>query len=298
MNILKPIVHETVWGGSRLTAFSGSTSEKIGHLYCFIDSEQFSNEIIAGENKGKNLHQWFIANRDRFGLMNYDRLPFLSALVDATDNLSIQVHPDDLTAKKLEEAPFGKNESFYILEPPTSGKMFNGVLTDDVKKFEEAVRKGETLKYVDSLECKAGDYIYVIGGTLHAAAAGTLSFEIEENCEHTYRFFDFNRKDKKGNPRPLQIDKALISVDLSKKSKAQKAGSLFVERLYWSQLTKPNGAYKNTTDSFLFLVSLDKNINYQGLVIMPGTAILLDPQEEINVGDATVICVGPSGTSK
>lgn len=294
MEILKPIVHETVWGGAFFQPFSYSSSTSIGHLYCFIDSEEMTNQIIFGKYKGKTLHQWFIENKSELGLKGFERLPFLSALVEARESLSIQVHPNDVKAKELENVSFGKNESFYILRSPTSGKMYNGVTTRDFEAFQDSVLNGDPLQFVDTLDCSEGDYIYVEGGTLHAASAGSLSFEIEENCEFTYRFFDFNRKDKEGKPRPLQKEKALKCVDLGKKSSSKKAGEKFVERFYWSQLLKKAGSYKNDTKSVAFVVPLNKQFTFDEQAILPGTAIILMPGESILTDACDIAVVGPS----
>ena len=122
MQILKPIVHQTVWGGSKLTPYSGSGCTSIGHLYSAIDTDDFCNEIIAGSHAGKSLHEWYLAHREQYGLTRYAQLPVLMALVEARDNLSIQVHPNDEMAAKLIGHAHGKNESFYTLIPPPAAR--------------------------------------------------------------------------------------------------------------------------------------------------------------------------------
>lgn len=77
-----------------------------------MDSEAHSNEIISGPNKGESLHTWFVSNRERYGLRVYERLPLIMALVDARDDLSIQVHPNDQKAKEIANLPFGKMKTF------------------------------------------------------------------------------------------------------------------------------------------------------------------------------------------
>ena len=89
--------------------------------------------------------------------------------------------------------------------------MFNGTRVKSTEEFHRLIAEGKTLDGVGTVEVHAGDYVYVTGGTLHAAAAGSLSFEIEENCDYTYRFYDFDRVDKNGNKRPAGI--ALMDVD-------------------------------------------------------------------------------------
>lgn len=294
MQVLKPIVHETIWGGNKLTPYSGSDCQKIGHLYSAIDTEQFRNEIITGPNKGKNLHEWFLENRAKYGLKKYVELPILMALVEAADNLSIQVHPNDEMANKLENKPFGKNESFYTLQAPTCGKMYNGCTAKSVEEMKQKIADGKIDETLDMMPCAAGDYTYVVGGTLHAATAGSLHFEIEENSEYTYRFYDFDRVDKNGNKRPLQLEKALACLDVTKKSKAGKYGDApIVERMYSTQLIKNRDSFTNTGDMFAFAVMLRGEKIIEGVRVLPGTAVMLDPNETLDVSGAEFMIAKP-----
>ena len=294
MQILKPIVHETIWGGNKLTPYSGSDCKKIGHLYSAIDTQEFKNTIVYGDDKGKNLHEWFIANREKYGLSKYEELPILMALVEADDNLSIQVHPDDEMAQKLENKPFGKNESFYTLEAPTCGKMYNGCKAISVEDMKTKISEGKIAETLDMMSCEAGDYTYIVGGTLHAATAGSLHFEIEENCEKTYRFYDFDRIDKNGNKRPLQLEKALACLDVKKKSVARKYGNKPIEeRMYSTQLIRNKATFKNSGDMFAFAVMLKGEKDLHSIKILPGTAILLEPNEELDVSNCEFMIAKP-----
>ncbi len=294
MQILKPIVHETIWGGSKLTPYSGSSCTKIGHLYSAIDTADFCNEIIAGPDAGKSLHEWFLANRARFGLEKYPELPILMALVEAADDLSIQVHPNDACARELENLPFGKNESFYTLEAPTSGRMYNGCKATSVADMREKIAQGRIMETLDSVPCAAGDYVYIEGGTLHAATAGSLHFEIEENCEKTYRFWDFDRTDAVGNKRPLQLEKALACLDVSKKSVPRRYGEEPIEeRMYFTQPITGKTTYTHARDMFGFAVLLRGEGEALGHRILPGTAILLEPHDSLSVAGADWMIATP-----
>ena len=295
MQVIKPIVHETIWGGAKLTPFSGSNCQKIGHLYSAIDTEEFRNEIISGKDKGKNLHEWFLENREKYGLEKYEELPILMALVEADDDLSIQVHPDDEKAQKLENKPFGKNESFYTLQAPTKGWMYNGCKAESVEDMRKKIEEGKIAETLDTMPCEEGDYVYVVGGTLHAATAGSLHFEIEENCEKTYRFYDYDRIDKNGNKRPLQLEKALACLDVNKKSKSRKYvdGEAIEERMYSTQVVKNTDVFENTGDMFAFAVMLRGEKMVDGIKVMPGTAILLEPGEKLDVSGCEFMIAKP-----
>ena len=294
MQILKPIVHETIWGGSKLTPFSGSSCTKIGHLYSAIDTAEFRNEIIAGPDAGKNLHERFLENRARFGMERFVEVPILMALVEAADDLSIQVHPNDEKALELEGLPFGKNESFYTLQAPTCGKMYNGCKAASVEEMREKIARGRIAETLDMMPCSVGDYVYVEGGTLHAATAGSLHFEIEENCEKTYRFWDYDRTDAQGNKRPLQLEKALACLDVSKKSHSRRYGEEAIEeRMYFTQLIIRKPSYTHDRDMFAFAVLLRGEAFVLGHRILPGTAILLEPHETLLTNEADWMIATP-----
>ena len=285
MQILKPIVHETVWGGKKLTPYSGSNCEKIGHLYSCIDTKCFQSEIISGTFKGKNIHEWFLENRDKYGLGKYEELPVLMALVEAADNLSIQVHPDDEKSKLIDQRPFGKNESFFIMEAPESGYMYNGCKAASREEMAKFISEGRCLEGVDQLRLKVGDYVYVTGGTLHAASRGSLSFEIEENCDATYRFYDFDRLDKNGKKRPLQIDKALECLHVGNKSvtKQYRKGEPIVERMYSTQYVNDENKFINSERSFIIAVILKGQKDIDHINLLPGAAIIIEPGDELNL---------------
>lgn len=295
MQVIKPIVHETIWGGEKLTPFTGTDCKKVGHLYSAIDTDEFRNEIIAGKDKGKNLHEWFLENREKYGLGIYEELPILMALLEADDDLSIQVHPNDEKAKELENKPFGKNESFYTLQAPTKGWMYNGCKAKSVEEMKQKIEADEIADMLDTMPCEAGDYTYIVGGTLHAATAGSLHFEIEENCEKTYRFYDYKRVDKNGKQRPLQLDKALACLDVTKKSKSRKYkdGEPIEERMYSSQLVRNMDTFENKGDMFAFAVMLRGEKMVQGIKVMPGTAVLMEPGDVLDVAGCEVMIVKP-----
>lgn len=287
MQILKPVVHETVWGGSKLTPFSYSTCKKIGHLYSTIDSSEMKNSIVAGTYKGENLHTWFEDNKKKYGLENYAEFPVITALVEAAENLSVQVHPDDEMAYKLENKPFGKNESFYILQPPKSGKLINGSKVKSVDEFYSLLKTGKCLEAVDHVEVKAGDYVYVVGGTVHAATAGSLSFEIEENCDATYRFYDYDRLDKNGEKRPLQINQALSCLHPLQKSVIRHyvPGQWIKERKYSTRPSVIGEKVSVEKGELIFAVLLLGRACLMSEELLPGASVILEDTDILDVGE-------------
>lgn len=285
MQILKPVVHETVWGGSKLTPYSYSDCKKIGHLYATVDSSGMKNRIVAGTYKGEDLHTWFESNKKTYGLGEYAEFPVITALVEAADNLSVQVHPDDEMAFKLESKPFGKNESFYILQPPKSGKLINGSKVKSIEEFHSLLKMGKCLEAVDHVEVKAGDYVYVVGGTVHAATAGSLSFEIEENCDATYRFYDYDRLDKNGEKRPLQINQALTCLRPHQKSIVRQyvTGQWIEERKYATRPSVNGETISAQSGELIFAVLLSGRTELMNEELLPGAAVILEGSDVLNV---------------
>ena len=303
MQILKPIVHETIWGGTKLAPYSDSSCTRIGHLYCAVDTNEFCSEIIAGSSKGRNLHEWFTEHKHEYGLGQYEQLPFLTALVDAAQDLSIQVHPDDEMARKLVGHPFGKNESFYIINPPSSGSMYSGCRVKDIKEMRRFISQGRIADAIDSIPVEIGDYISIPGGTLHAATAGSLIFEIEENCEVTYRFWDFDRTDAVGEKRPLQLEQAMACLHVGKKSAVRRYNppNPICERMYHSWLVHGSDIESFRCERTFALATLiygEEQVDIQDeqetAIIHPGTTILLTPGEAFCPGTSDWIVCSPS----
>ena len=290
MLIIKTMVHETIWGGDRLTPYSNTNNKKIGHLYSLISNGALESEILNGEYKGQLFRKYFDDNKAKFGLAKYKEFPFLLALVDATDDLSLQVHPNDEMAKRLENAPFGKNESWYFLDAPKSGKIFDGCKAKTSEELREKVAQNKYDDVIDYLEVQSGDYVYIEGGTMHAMAAGSLVYEIEENCNATYRVYDFDRIDKDGKKRPLQTENALDSIDVNLKSKAVPFEGEKIERLYSTQLFKDVEEYTNTLECLTVINGISEIENFK---IRRGVTIVLEPNETVTLNKSEFVIARP-----
>lgn len=289
MLVIKTIVHETIWGGEKLTPYSDTDNKKIGHLYSLVSNGEFESEILNGEYKGQLFRKYFDENKNRFGLSKYKEFPFLLALVDASDDLSLQVHPNDKTAKELENADFGKNESWYFIDAPKTGKIFDGCKAKTSEELKEKVAQNKYDDVIDYLEVKSGDYVYIEAGTMHAMAAGSLVYEIEENCNVTYRVYDFDRIDKNGKKRPLQTENALKSIDVSLKSKAVPYVGEKVERFYSTQLFKNIEEYTNNSNTLECLTVINGVSEIENCKIQRGVTIVLEPNETVKLNKSGFI---------
>lgn len=295
MHILKPVSHETIWGGTKLVPFAPESHDKLGHLYSLVSNGEFESEIINGEYKNRRFKEYFQENKAKFGLAKFESFPFVIALVDPKEDLSIQVHPDDKCAQEIENRPFGKNESWYFIEPPTNRWLFNGCRVSTIEEIEQKINENRVEEdVIDHLQINEKDYVFVEQGTMHAATHGALFYEIEENCNLTYRFFDFNRKDKNGNKRELHIDKALKAINPKLKSKARKYnGEEIIERLYSTKLYEDTTEYKNNSSTLECLTVLNGETIIANCKIQTGTTIILEPNEEIKLNKSNFIIARP-----
>ena len=285
MLILKPIAHQTIWGGQTLQKYFSEPYKKIGHMYTLFDDKKNSNVILNGDHKGKSFHEYFVANKKQFGLEKFDYFPLVLAIVEASENLSLQVHPDDEAAREIENAPYGKNESWYFLRAPHSGEIYNGSKIFSHDEIKRLIDAGRTKEISDTLKVEVGDYVFVAAGTLHAITAGALVYEIEENAEYTYRFYDFDRVDGEGKKRPLHVKQALRALKPESKSVAKKYDGAITERLYTTELLTSLESYKNNSSTLECLTLIDENVDIEldGVKINFGMTIVTEPDEKISV---------------
>lgn len=282
MIVLDTVAHETIWGGQRLLPYVNGKYERIGHLYSLCCEKGLENHIMNGSYKGMVFQEYFQNVKDKFGLGKYREFPLILALVEASDNLSIQVHPNDELAVAEEDAEYGKNESWYFLKAPNSGYIYNGCLATSIDDVKEKMKDNELMSVVDCLQVEDEDYVYVEAGTLHALSAGSYLYEIEENSPWTYRMFDYDRTDSNGNKRDLHVHKAVKALDINLKSKAIQLGEVEQsERRYTIKRLINETAYINTSTTLECITFIQGNCNADDIMVGTGMTVVLEPGEEI-----------------
>lgn len=213
---------DKVWGGSRLKdEFDYDiNSDSVGEYWAISGMDEASSVVINGELAGQTLKDLYKNNKELFAGEGEETFPLLVKIIDATDDLSIQVHPDDQMGAKLENSR-GKTECWYILnENPAS--IIYGLNAEDK---DEAIEKIENKKWDDVLKevpATKGDFFFVPAGTVHAIKKGCLILEIQQASDITYRLYDYDRPDKEGNLRELHIDKSIEAIKLNEVSNEQK----------------------------------------------------------------------------
>ena len=297
MLLLKRIVHNTIWGGPKISRLTGVKGDSIGHLYSLYCRNNVSNEILNGEWRGRLLNDVFPLFKDEMGMNCYEYFPLTLALTEARENLSIQVHPNDEAANALEHSARGKRESWYFIDAPLSGTIINGCTCRDKAQEAQMIANGQFMEMADTLPVDKGDYVFVEPGTLHAITAGSLVFEIEEGSDFTYRFYDYDRVDSQGNKRELHVEKATSCLDIGLKSTVKAYnGQEIVEKTYTTRLIKNLDDYTNESNTIECFTFVEGNMSCDGLDVAPGSTILMWPGERLSIKNVELAFVSRLNT--
>ena len=279
MNILKlkPFVAHNPWGGTRLREEFDIESDKDPLAEAWVLScHPNGPDIISGgefdgrtlkdvlENEGKN----YIGENCK----KFEYFPILIKLIDAHDNLSVQVHPDDDYARRNENQ-YGKTECWYILDAEDDAEIIYG-LSDEITREElrGIIENGTICDHVNHIKVKPGELYYIPSGTVHAICNGILLAEVQQNSDLTYRIYDYDRL-YDGSKRDLHKEKAGDVISLSvpptdgkPQGKPEKIDGgtktlLVKNELFNTSVVESAGEVSVTAgkDSFVSLVALDGN---------------------------------------
>lgn len=213
--VLEPKLTTAIWGGDALVrryGKKGDAAAMLGESWeCWDD-----NRIIAGGLSGETLG----AARTRLGaaltgpIDPATRFPVLTKIIDARAALSVQVHPDDAYAQRVEHEPVGKTECWYVLAAAAGAELVLGWTRNTGRsEVEERIAAGTLAEILRRVPIRPGDAFYLPAGTLHAIGAGIQLFEVQQASDLTYRLFDWNRLGPDGKPRPLHVVKAADVLD-------------------------------------------------------------------------------------
>lgn len=204
---LQPIFQEKIWGGSRLrTVFDYEIpSDETGECWA-ISGHPGGDCAVAGT--GKTLGQLWKEQPERFGNTPGDIFPLLIKIIDAKDDLSIQVHPDDAYAGVHENGSLGKTECWYVLDCDEGATIIVGHNASSKEEMAEMVAESRWSELLREIPIHKGDFFQIDPGCLHAIKGGTLILETQQSSDVTYRFYDYGRL-QDGKPRELHIEKSL-----------------------------------------------------------------------------------------
>lgn len=212
---LQSVMQEKIWGGTKLRDEFGYEipSDKVGEYWAISAHPHGVSTIKNGRFAGTGLDQLYAEHRELFGNSSEPVFPLLTKILDANDWLSVQVHPDDHYAME-HEGELGKTECWYVIAAEEGAEIIYGHNAKSREELRQQIEKKEWDKLLTKVPVKAGDFFYVPSGTMHAIGSGILILETQQSSDTTYRVYDFDRKDAKGNLRELHLEKSIDVLNI------------------------------------------------------------------------------------
>ena len=219
-----PILTPRIWGGNEICKFKNLDlgESGIGESWEISDVRGSESVVANGELCGKHLSELIEEFKtDLVGKHIYERFgnkfPLLVKFIDASNDLSIQVHPDDKLAMERHNS-FGKTEMWYVVKAKEGAGLYSGFSTEITPdEYVERVEKNTFMDVLKRYEVEAGDVFFLPAGRVHAIGSGLFVAEIQQTSDVTYRIYDYNRRDKEGNSRELHTELAKEAIDYSVK---------------------------------------------------------------------------------
>lgn len=286
-----------IWGGNRLREEYGKKldSDKIAESWELSCHKDGQSVICGGEFDGKTLSE-FIAAKGKSVLgtncERFEYFPILIKLIDAKDNLSVQVHPSNDYAMRV-EGEYGKTEMWYIVDCDPGASLYFGVnraITPE--EFRKRIEDNTVEEVLNRAQVHPGDVFFIEAGTLHAIGAGILICEIQQNSNCTYRVYDYGRLGADGKPRELHIEKALA---VSKLTPAEGAGAVPEEKAISGGSAARLGQCKYfTTDRYTVDSEICLDVggcSFMSLTAVKGSGQIIGPENtvEFAAGDTVFI---------
>jgi mannose-6-phosphate isomerase len=289
--VFEPIFMERIWGGRRLESLYGKRlppALRIGESWEIVDRPEAQSVVHDSLFRGLTLHALWHKHREQiFGSVpDAPRFPILAKLLDAQENLSLQVHPPAAIARELGGEP--KSEFWYIADAAPKAEIFAGLKKSSTRNaFVKAVKQGKADSHAHQIFVAPGDAIFLPSGRLHAVGAGNLIVEIQQNSDTTYRVYDWDRVKKGGTVRKTHIAEALQCIDFSDQepSLLKQEGELLVRHSFFEvekwllrkeREIAPSGC-------FAIVVCLTGALECAGLKFKPGDFFLVPAQLEDRV---------------
>lgn len=225
---LQAPLKDYLWGGNKLKyEFHKQTDlEKVAESWELSCHKAGSSVIINGEYQGMTLPDYIeAAGKHVLGNngLHFSYFPILIKLIDAADNLSVQVHPENEYALKV-EGEYGKTEMWYIVDCVEGASLLYGFKEQISKEeFKQRIESNTLLEVCNEVPVKKGDVFFIDAGTLHAIGKGIVIAEIQQNSNTTYRIYDYGRVGTDGKPRQLHVDKAMEVTKLMPPTKPTEA---------------------------------------------------------------------------
>lgn len=291
---MKPVFKEMIWGGHKLRDVYGYDipSDNTGECWAISAHKNGDCVIAGGEYDGKTLSWLFDNHRELFGNIEGNQFPLLVKIIDAKNDLSVQVHPNDEYAEEHEHS-LGKTECWYVLQADEGTNMVMGHHAKTKEEFVKAIEEDDYDNLLNKFQIKKGDFFYIPSGTLHAICSGSLIYEAQQSSDITYRVYDYHRKDKDGNERQLHVQQSIDVTKISTEADQQELVSTSLE----------NGTKTCMVESEFFKVysykmtgknTVANDAPFQMVSVIEGEGSLNG--ESVKKGDHFVICSDQKAT--
>lgn len=289
--LVGPVFAPRLWGGHTLEQWFGAAvpPETIGEAWVVSGMPDVSGPVVEGPGSGGSL-----ADAWRDGLVTgeprSDDFPILCKFLDPADWLSVQVHPDDEQAQRLEGEPRGKAECWYVLAAEPGAELIMGHRAADGDALRADLRAGRLMDQLIRTPVTAGSFFMVPAGCVHAVGPGMLVYEVQQSCDITYRLYDFDRVGADGRPRDLHVDRGFEVVAPYDPTASLTAGDPY---------PVPGGTRRDLVANDFFAVShwdVDGTVDltasdYRIVTVVAGTGRVVDPSGEtvVHRGSSAVI---------
>jgi beta-glucosidase len=210
MLLLNPVFKQRIWGGDQLKAKFGYEipGDDTGECWAVSAHPNGDCTVKEGIYEGATLSELWEKHPELFGNPREDRFPLLVKIIDAKDDLSIQVHPDDAYAKEHENGSLGKTECWYILDCTEDATLVAGHNAGSREELSDMIHQGRWTELIREIPIKKGDFIQIDPGTVHAIKGGLMILETQQNSDITYRVYDYDRLTD-GKPRELHVAQSI-----------------------------------------------------------------------------------------
>ncbi|WP_129045303.1 mannose-6-phosphate isomerase, class I [Companilactobacillus metriopterae] len=211
---LKPVFHEKIWGGRKLSESFGYDlpDGDIGECWAISGHKNGTSIVENGTFSGQKLDQLWTNHPELFGNPKGSVFPLLTKILDAEDSLSVQVHPDNDYAMK-HEGELGKTECWYVIDAEPDSYLIYGHNAKTKEELDQMIDSGDWDHLLTKVPVKSGDFFYVPSGTVHALNKGILVLETQQSSDTTYRLYDYDRVDKTtGKMRELHLEQSKDTI--------------------------------------------------------------------------------------
>lgn len=216
---LKPHLKDVVWGGNKLRDEFGyeGAGAATGECWGISAHPNGDCEIINGKFKGMTLSALYKEHRELFGGITAEEFPLLVKIIDAKQDLSIQVHPDDAYVKEHESCPYGKTECWYVMDCPKGASLVIGHHAKSRQELADMIHEGRYEELIRQVSVHKGDMIQITPGTVHAIKGGFTILETQQSSDITYRVYDYGRL-VDGKERPLHVQQSIDVINVPDKA--------------------------------------------------------------------------------